>query len=98
MVSVDSWFNENSLLLLNFFFSVFIISVKGKFFIMELIVSFPDNIEVSSSQLKRFNESIIDPKCLLKIAATSFCLITFYPIQATFYFFVYYYFYLRSTV
>ena len=40
---------------------------------MELIVSFPDDIEVSSGQLKRFKESVIDPKCLLKIAATSFC-------------------------
>ena len=61
-------------------------------------MSFPDDIEVSSSQLKRFNESVIDPECLLKIAATSFCLITFYPFQATLYFLVYYYFYLRSTV
>ena len=40
---------------------------------MELIVSFPDDIEVSLDQLKRFKESVIDPKCLLKIAATSFC-------------------------
>ena len=51
----------------------FYTSVKGKFFIIELIVSFPDDIEVFSDQLKRFNESIIDPKRLLKIAATSFC-------------------------
>ena len=40
---------------------------------MELIVSFPDDIEVTSGQIKRFKESVIDPKCLLKIAATSFC-------------------------
>ena len=73
-------------------------SVKGKLFIIELIVSFPDDIEVFSDQPERFNESVIDPKCLLKIAATSFCLITFYPFQATLYFLVYYYFYLRSTV
>ena len=48
-------------------------SVKGKLFIIELIVSFPDDIEVFSDQPERFNESVIDPKCLLKIAATSFC-------------------------
>ena len=39
---------------------------------MELIVSFPDDSEVSSSQLKRFKKSVIDPKCLLKVEATSF--------------------------
>ena len=61
-------------------------------------VSFLDDIEVSSSQLKRFDESVIDPECLLKIAATSFCLITFHLFQATLYFLVYYYFYLRSTI
>ena len=83
---------------IEFFLYCFYTLVKGNFLIMELIVSFPDDIEVSSSQLKRFNESVIDPKCLLKIAATSFCLITFYPFQATLYFLVYYYFYLRSTV
>ena len=32
-----------------------------------------NDIEVPSGQLKRFNQSLIDPKCLLKIAATSFC-------------------------
>ena len=61
-------------------------------------MSFPDDIEVSSNQLKRFNESLIDPKCLLETAVTSFCLITFYPSQAALYFLVYYYFYLRSAV
>ena len=35
-------------------------------------MSFPDDTEVFSDQLKRFNESIIDPKCLLKITSTSF--------------------------
>ena len=92
MVSEDTWLNKNSLLILNFFFIAFILWWKANFLIMELIVSFPDDIEVSSSQLKRFNESVIDPECLLKIAATSFCLITFYPFQATLYVLVYYYF------
>ena len=59
---------------------------------MELLASFPDDSEVSSSLLKRFNNSVIDPKYLLKIAA-----ITIYPFQATLYFLVYYYFYLKST-
>ena len=34
-------------------------------------MSFPDDIEVSLSQLKRFNEPVIDPEFLLNIAATS---------------------------
>ena len=34
---------------------------------MELIVSFPDDIEIFSGQLKRFDESVVYPKCLLKI-------------------------------
>ena len=34
---------------------------------MELIVLFPDGIEVFSGQLKRFDESVVYPKCLLKI-------------------------------
>ena len=59
---------------------------------MELLASFPDDSEVSSSLLKRFNNSVIDPKYLSKIAA-----ITIYPFQATLYFLVYYYFYLKST-
>ena len=41
---------------------------------MDLIVSFPDDIEVSSGQLKRFNEPVIHQKCLLKVEATYFCL------------------------
>ena len=48
--------------------------------------------------IEEINESVSDPECLLKIAATSFCLITFCPFQATLYFLVYYYFSLRSTV
>ena len=98
MVSEDTWLNKNSLLILNFFFIAFILWWKANFLIMELIVSFPDDIEVSSSQWKRFNESLFDRECLLKIAVTSFCLITFYPFQATLHFLVHYYFYLRSTV
>ena len=39
---------------------------------MELIVSLPNDIEVSSGQLKRFNESVIDPKCSMEVEATSF--------------------------
>ena len=81
-----------------FFLIDFILRWKANFLIIVLIVSFPDDIEVSSGQLKRFNESVIDPECLLKIAVTSFCLITFYLFQATLYFLVYYCFYLRSTV
>ena len=54
-------------------------------------MSFPNDILVSSDQLKRFDESVVDPKCLLKIYAK------IYPIQATLYFLVYYSFYLRST-
>ena len=61
-------------------------------------MSFPGDIEVSLSQLKRFNYSANDPECLLKTEATSFCLITFYPFRVTLYFLGYYYFYLRSTV
>ena len=49
---------------------------------MELIVSFPDDIEVSSGQLKMFSECGIDPKCLLKV----YC---FKGFQATLYFLVY---------
>ena len=58
MVSEDTWLIDNSLLILNFFFIFFILWWKTKFLIMELIVSFPDDIEVSSNQSKRFNESV----------------------------------------
>ena len=100
MVSIDTWLNENLLLILNFCFTVFILQWKANFFIIKLIVSFPDDIEVFSDQLKRFNESVIDPKCLLywKLQRHPFVLITIYPFQATLYFLVYYYFYLRSAV
>ena len=90
MVSVYTWLNENSHLILNFLFiDCLYTSVKGKFS--------NNDIEVSSGQLKRFNQCVIDPKCLLKIAATSFFLTAICPFQATLYFLVYYYFYLRST-
>ena len=65
---------------------------------MELIVAFLNDTEVSSGQLKRFNKSVTDTECLFKMAVTSLCLLTFCPFQATFYFLVYYYFNLRSTV
>ena len=49
-------------------------------------MSFPDDIEIFSGQLKRFSESVIDSKCLLKVEATSFfVLITIYPFQATYF-------------
>ena len=61
-------------------------------------MSFPDDIEISSGQRKRFIKSVIDSKCLLKVEATSFfVLITIYPFQAT-YFLAYFHFYFRNTV
>ena len=54
------------------FFFIFIFRWKASFLIMELIVSFPYDTKVSSSQLKRFSESVIDPKCLQKVEVTSF--------------------------
>ena len=71
MVSEDTWLNKNSILILNFFFIAFILQWKSIFLIMGLLMSFPDDIEVSLSQLKRFNEPVIDPEFLLNIAATS---------------------------
>ena len=47
--------------------------MKGYGVKVELIVSFPDETEVSSGHLKGFNESLIDRKCLLKTGATSYC-------------------------
>ena len=73
MVSVDRCLNKNSLLILNFFFIAFILWWKTHFLIMVLFLSFPDDIEVSSDQLKRFDESVVDPKCLLKIEVIFFC-------------------------
>ena len=37
------------------------------------MVSFTEDIKRSSGQLKRFNESVTDPKCLLKVETTSSC-------------------------
>ena len=65
---------------------------------IKLIASIPDDNEVSSGQLKRFKEPVIDPKCLLKIAATSFCFDNNLSFQAILYFLVYNCFYLRFTV
>ena len=73
MVTVDTRLNENLLLILNFFFIAFMLGWKAKFSIIELILFSPDDIEVSLGQLKRFNESLIYPKYLLKVEATSFC-------------------------
>ena len=96
MVSVDTWFNENLLLILNFYYCFY--TLVTNYLIMKLIASFPNDIEVSSAQLKRLDESVVDPKCLLKVSVTSFCfLIKIHHFQAT-YFLVYYYFYLRDTV
>ena len=71
MASVDRRLNINLLLILNFVFIAFILWWKANFLIMELILSFPDDTEVSSDQLKIFDESVVDPKCLLKIQGTS---------------------------
>ena len=59
---------------------------------------FPDDTEVSLGQLKRFKEPVIDPKFLLKIAATSVCFDKKLSLQALLYFLVYNYFYLSSMV
>ena len=68
MVSLDTVLNENLLLILNsLFISAFILWRKVNSLIMELIVSFPDDIEVYSGQIKKSDESVDDPKCLLKI-------------------------------
>ena len=67
MASVDTWLNKNLLLIFNFFFIAFIFWSKANFLIVELIVSFPDDILVSSDQLKRFDKSVVDLKRLLKI-------------------------------
>ena len=68
MVSLDTVLNENLLLILNsLFISAFILWRKVNSLIMELIVPFPDDIEVYSGQIKKSDESVDDPKCLLKI-------------------------------
>ena len=61
----------------DFFFIAFILRWEAHVLIMKLIIWFPDDIGVSSSQLKRFNGSVIDPECLLKTAVTSFYFILF---------------------
>ena len=63
-------FNFDFLLI---FSIVFILWSKGSFLIMELIASLPNDTEVSSGQLKRLSESVIDPTCSMKVEATSFC-------------------------
>ena len=40
---------------------------------MVLILPFSDDIEVSLCQLKRFDECVVDTKCLLKIETTYIC-------------------------
>ena len=54
MVSVDTWLNKNSLLILSFSFIAFILWRKANFSLMELLVSFPKDIKVTSGELKRF--------------------------------------------
>ena len=49
------------------FFIAFILWLKASFLIMELTMSLPNNTERSSRQLKRLNESVIDPKCSIKV-------------------------------
>ena len=63
-------FNFDFLLI---FSIVFIIWSKGSFLIMKLIASLPNDTEVSSGQLKRLSESVIDPTCSMKVEATSCC-------------------------
>ena len=92
MVSEDTWLNENFTFNFEFFLYCLYTSVKGKFFNNGVNCVIPWWHWSTSGQLKIFNNSAIDPECLLKIAATSFCLITFYPFQATLYVLVYYYF------
>ena len=66
------WLNENSLLIFIFFLYCFYTSVKGKCFnsgVNSVISWCYWNIFGSSIE----NESVIDPKYLLKVEATSFC-------------------------
>ena len=48
----------------------YILRWKANFLI---IVSFAEYIKRSSDQLKRFDKSVTDPKCLLKVETTSSC-------------------------
>ena len=72
-------FAFNFKVLLYCFYSL---SVKGKFFMTELIVWFPGDIEVFSDQLKRFSESVIIQNVYWKSQRHPFVLITIYPFQA----------------
>ena len=70
MVKQKLAFNFDLLILTLYFF---ILRWNTNFLIIELIVSFAEDIKRSSGQLKRFNESVTDPKCLLKVETTSSC-------------------------
>ena len=89
MAFVDRRLNINLLLILNFVFIAFILWWKANFLIMELILSFPDDTEVSSDQLKRFDESVVDPKCLLKIQGTSIFFLLKFILLKQYYLFLY---------
>ena len=56
----------------NFFFH-FCIGSKANFLIMGFNALIPANIGASLGQLKRFNESATNTKCLLKVKAIPFC-------------------------
>ena len=58
---------SRSFMILFMVFIAFILWWKANFLIIELTVSFPGDILVSSDELKKFDESVVDPKCLLKI-------------------------------
>ena len=62
MVSLDTWWIENSLLILNFLFIAFILWWKTNFLIIELCHS-----------LMALNFGLVDPKFSLKIKVTHFC-------------------------
>ena len=54
-------------------------------------MSFPDDIEVSSGQRKKFNEFVVDPKCLLKVEAISVCFDNNLSFSSNIIFFVFHY-------
>ena len=72
MVSVDIWLKENLLLILDYYYCFYTL-LKEKSLIMVLILPLSDDIEISPRQLKRFDESVVDSKCLLKIETTYIC-------------------------
>ena len=98
LVSANKRLNEDSLLILNFFFIAFMLGWKTIFSIMEPIVSFLDDTEVCSGQLKRFNKSVMIRNNYWKLKQHLFVLITIYPFQAALHFLVYCYFYLTNMV